>query len=129
MRFLLLTLLLFLLLVPSLSFATEAGDDFDASLSDSIFDPSSDSLNVIKNLFVDRYNSFAEEIKTTSVVSVVSWDVSGIQSSSSSLTFDFGRYGQHTFDYADWPDSIFIVIRSLILFACAFYSIRIIARG
>lgn len=79
--------------------------------------------------FGNRFQSFFNSMRTTSVFSIPGQFVEAIPTGgSSTMSFNGGKFGTHTFDFASFSN-VFIFIRSLFLVACSWVAVRIITKG
>jgi len=76
--------------------------------------------------FGSRTNTFFDELKNTSLFSLPSHILSDIpDSSNSTMSFDGGVYGQHTYDFASMG-SIYVTLRAILITLFGYLSVRIV---
>jgi len=76
-----------------------------------------------------RFGGFVDAMKGTSLFSIPGQFSSSIPTGgTSTMSFDGGRFGQHTFDFSTFS-TVFAVVKSLFLIICSWVSLRIISKG
>jgi len=76
--------------------------------------------------FGGRTNTFFDDLKNTALFSLPSRILSDIpDSSNSTMSFDGGVYGQHTYDFASLG-SIYVTLRAILLTLFGYLSVRIV---
>lgn len=76
-----------------------------------------------------RFKTFFDQMKTTAVFSLPNQFLNGLPSGgSSTMSFNGGRYGQHTFDFANSSLSpLWNALKGLLLVIFGWYSVKIVA--
>lgn len=77
--------------------------------------------------FGARWLLFEQSIASSPIFGLPSAFFGGIPGGgSSTISFNAGVYGQHTYDFATWPAVIFSVVSGCVLLACGYVSVKII---
>jgi len=100
-------------------FGDISGNGFDASTSYGTLTDDDFSLG-------NRFQTFFNQMRTTAVFSLPNQFLTGLPSGgSSTMSFNGGRFGNHTFDFATFS-SLWTTLKTIILVLFGWFSIRIV---